>query len=79
MGTTAAVEVTCEQAKNALVVPAQALYQPKGQPAYVYTLDGAGQPVKREVVVGLKTVASAEITGGLSEGEKVITSQVEEQ
>ena len=29
------------------------------------------------VVVGLKTVASAEITSGLSEGEKIITSQIE--
>jgi HlyD family secretion protein len=77
VGLTAAVEVTCSQAKNALVVPAQALYEPEGQSAYVYVLNTQSQPEKREVVVGLKTVASAEITRGLSEGEKIITSQIE--
>jgi HlyD family secretion protein len=76
VGMTASVEVTCQQAKNALIVPAQALYEPKGQSAYVYLLDHQGQPEKRDVVVGLKTIASAEITSGLSEGEKVITSEV---
>jgi RND family efflux transporter MFP subunit len=77
VGLTASVEVTCHQAENALVVPAQALYEPEGQPAYVYVLNAQEQPEKREVVVGLKTIASAEITSGLSEGEKVITSTVE--
>ena len=79
VGLTASVEVTCQQAKNALVVPAQALYEPEGQSAYVYILNNAGQPEKREVVVGLKTIASAEVTNGLSEGEKIITSQMGEQ
>ena len=79
VGLTASVEVTCKQAKNALIVPAQALYQPEGQSAYVYVLNEQGQPEKRAVVVGLKTVASAEITSGLSEGEKIITSQIESQ
>jgi HlyD family secretion protein len=77
MGMTASVEVTCKQAKNALVVPAQALYEPTGQSAYVYVLNSQGEPEKRDVVVGLKTVASAEITSGLSEGEKIVTSQIE--
>lgn len=79
VGLTASVEVTCKQAKNALIAPAQALYEPEGQPAYVYVLNEQGQPEKREVVIGLRTVASAEITSGLSEGEKIITSKVEEQ
>lgn len=77
VGMTASVEVTCKQVKDALVVPAQALYQPEGQPAYVYVLNQQGEPEKREVVVGLKTVATAQITSGLSEGEKVVTSAVE--
>jgi HlyD family secretion protein len=77
VGLTASVEVTCSQAKNALIVPAQALYEPDGQSAYVYILNSRGQPEKREVVVGIKTVASAQITSGLSEGEKIITSQIE--
>jgi multidrug efflux pump subunit AcrA (membrane-fusion protein) len=77
VGMTASVEVTCRQAKNALVLPSQALYEPDGEPAYVYILTDQGQPEKREVVLGLKTIASAEITDGLSEGERIITSQVE--
>lgn len=77
VGLTASVEVTCKQAKNALVVPAQALYEPEGQSAFVYVLNKLGQPEQRPVVVGLRTVASVEITSGLSEGEKVITSPIE--
>ncbi len=77
VGLTAAVEVTCQQAKDALIVPAQALYEPDGQSAYVYILNDLGEPEKREVVIGLKTVASAEVTSGLSEGEKIITTQIE--
>ncbi len=76
VGLTASVEVTCKQARNALVVPAQALYEPAGQSAYVYVLNGQGEPEKRNVMVGLKTVASAQITSGLSEGEKIVTSEV---
>jgi HlyD family secretion protein len=77
VGMTASVEVTCKQAKNALVVPSQALYEPDGQSAYVYVLNNQGEPEKRAVVVGIKTVASAQITDGLSEGEKIVTSTVE--
>jgi RND family efflux transporter MFP subunit len=77
IGLTASVEVTCKQAKDVLVVPAQALYEPTGQTAYVYVLNDSGVPEKREVAVGLQTIASAEITSGLSEGEKIITSQIE--
>jgi RND family efflux transporter MFP subunit len=77
VGMTASVEVTCKQVKDALIVPVQALYEPEGQPAHVYVLNQQGQPEKREVVVGLKTVATAQITSGLSEGEKVVTSGIE--
>jgi RND family efflux transporter MFP subunit len=76
VGMTASIEVTCKQAKNALVVPAQALYEPTGQPAYVYVLTSQGEPEKRMVEVGLKTIASAQITSGLTEGEKVITTEI---
>ncbi len=79
VGLTASVEVTCKQARNALIAPAQALYEPDGQAAYVYVLNAQGQPEKREVVIGLRTVASAEITSGLLEGEKIITSQIEDK
>lgn len=78
LGLDGSVEVTCQQASNVLLVPAQALYQSAGQAtAYVYVLNAQGQPEKRTVTVGLKTVALAEIRSGLTIGEKVITSTVE--
>lgn len=71
------VEVTCSQANDVLLVAAQALYQPKNGAPYVYVLNAQGQPEKREVEIGLKTVALAEVKSGLAEGEKVIISAVE--
>lgn len=79
VGLTAAVEVTCSESKDALTVPLQALYEPEGESAYVYVLGSQNQPEKREVTVGLRTIASAEITTGLEEGETIITSQIEAQ
>ncbi|KPL91520.1 efflux RND transporter periplasmic adaptor subunit [Levilinea saccharolytica] len=80
IGLTASVEVTYGEAQNALVVAAQAVYPPKdGGKPYVYILNTQVQPEKREIELGLKTVALAEIKSGLSEGEKVIISEVENQ
>jgi hypothetical protein len=42
----------------------------------VYVLNAQGKPEKRAVELGIQTVASAEVKSGLSEGEKVIISQV---
>ena len=79
LGLAAAVEVTCQQANGVLIVSNQAIYQPEGQPAYVYILNAQGQPEKREVEVGLTTVASAEIRSGLKEGERIITTPIQGQ
>lgn len=78
-GLSASVEVTCQQATDTLLVPVEAVYEPEGQSAYVYVLNQQEQPEKRAVVVGIKTVASAEILSGLQEGERVITTQIESQ
>ena len=80
IGLTASVEVTYGEAQDTLVVAAQAVYPPQdGGKPYVYILNTQGQPEKREIELGLKTVALAEIKSGLSEGEKVIISEVENQ
>jgi RND family efflux transporter MFP subunit len=76
LGLTASVDVTCSQAKDVLLAPAQALYQTTGQ-TYVYVLNAQGNPEKRTVEIGLKTVALMEIRSGLKAGELVITSQVQ--
>jgi HlyD family secretion protein len=74
LGSTASVVVTCQSAQNVLLVPQQALYQPAGQPAYVYILNQQGQPEKRVVQLGLQTNAFAEIRSGLNEGDRVVTT-----
>ena len=80
MGLTASVEVTYGEAQDTLVVAAQAVYPPQdGGKPYVYILNSQRQPEKREIEIGLKTVALAEVKSGLSEGEKVILSNVESQ
>ncbi len=76
-GLTASIEVTCLENADVLIVASQALYEVDGQPIYVYILNDLGQPEKREVEVGLETVATAEILSGLEEGDKVLLSQVE--
>jgi len=76
LGLDVSATVTCYQSLNALEIPTQALYEPAGQPAYVYVLDAQGKPVKRNVVVGLKVTAFVEIKSGLSVGEKVVTTQL---
>lgn len=75
IGLSASVEITCQQAGSVLLVPAMAVYK-DGQGSYVYVLDAQGKPKKRAVALGIETVASAEVKSGLSEGEKVIISQV---
>ncbi len=76
LGLDVSATITCHQSLGALEIPTQALYEPAGQPAYVYVLDAQGNPVKRDVVVGLKITAFVEIKSGLSVGESVVTSQL---
>lgn len=77
VGLTASIEVTCLENDDVLIVASQALHEVDGSPTTVYVLNDLGQPEKREVEVGLKTVANAEILSGLEEGDKVLLSQVE--
>ena len=76
-GLTASIEVTCLENADVLIVASQALYEVDGQPTYVYVLNDLGQPEKREVEVGLETVATAEVLNGLEEGDEVLLSQAE--
>jgi HlyD family secretion protein len=74
LGSNTTVTVTCQSAQNALQIPIIALYQPAGQPSYVYILNQQGLPEKRIVSVGIKTTGFAEILSGLNEGDRVITT-----
>jgi HlyD family secretion protein len=79
IGSNASADVTCNQAQNVLLVPAEAVRTTTDGQSYVYVLNLAGQPEKRTVEVGIKNAISAEIRSGLQEGERVITSNVSTQ
>jgi macrolide-specific efflux system membrane fusion protein len=76
VGTNASVDVTCNQAQNALLVPVEALHTTADGQSFVYVLNQVGTPEKRSVEVGLKTATTVEIRSGLQNGELVITSSV---
>jgi HlyD family secretion protein len=78
LGSSASVLVTCQQAKGALVITSQALHVASDGSYFVYVPGTAGEPVKRTVTVGLQTTALAQITDGLTAGEAVIVSGVNE-
>lgn len=76
IGLKGTVEITCSEAANTLIIPTQALYEPVGHPPFVYLLDSQGQPYQQEVEVGIKTAATVEILKGLTEGDQVVTTQI---
>ncbi|HEY3367074.1 MAG TPA: efflux RND transporter periplasmic adaptor subunit [Symbiobacteriaceae bacterium] len=74
-GMNAAVNVVVTDRPGVLWVPAQAVTIRQGK-ASVKVKDAAGQPVVKEVQVGVRTSNQVEITGGLTEGEKIILTIV---
>lgn len=70
-GMTAEVEVIAAEARDALLVPMEALQEtPKGQYT-VFVVKPDGELEEREVEVGLKDAVNAEILSGLELGETV--------
>lgn len=73
-GMYARVRLTVDQRPNALVVPRNSLVDLEGKRG-VFVPDGEGQRAQfREVKVGLQDEQKAEITAGLSEADRVITT-----
>jgi HlyD family secretion protein len=73
-GMYARVGVTVDQRQNALVVPRNALVDIEGKRG-VFLLDAEGKKATfRPVAVGLQDNVRAEITGGLTETDRVVTT-----
>lgn len=73
-GMYARVRLTIEERANALVVPRNSLVDVEGKRG-VFVPDAAGRQAQfREVQVGLQDDQRAEITSGLREAEKVVTT-----
>lgn len=76
IGLSATVEVISAQAKNALLVPVEALHKISDGTYGVFVMEN-GTPAFKTVEVGLMDYTSAEIKSGLNEGDVVTTGIVE--
>jgi len=70
-GMNAEVEVIAGEARNALLVPVDALRELAADQYAVFVIQPDGEQVLRPVQVGLKDLVNAEIVSGLQEGETV--------
>lgn len=71
--------VTTRAIKNALAVPTDAIHQEEGK-SVVYVVEGETgnlKIAKRQVTLGMEAEDKTQILSGLTEGERVITSQTE--
>jgi multidrug efflux pump subunit AcrA (membrane-fusion protein) len=72
-GTTAQIAITAQTVKDALVVPAAALLNAKGDAAQVMVVDSQSQASSRDVKTGIATGQQVQIVSGLKPGETVVT------
>jgi HlyD family secretion protein len=70
-GMNAEVEVVAGEARNALLVPVDALRELAPGQYAVFVIQPDGQQMLRPVQVGLKDLVNAEIVSGLQEGETI--------
>ncbi len=67
--------ITIADVENTLMIPTMTL-QKQGNKTFVNLLNANNQVEQREVTIGLNDDVNTQITSGLQEGEKVISSQV---
>lgn len=71
---TAQVTVIVGRARNVVTVPSTAIRR-RGPNAFVDVLGADGKPEQRKVTIGLDNKIVAEITAGLTAGERVVTAR----
>jgi multidrug efflux pump subunit AcrA (membrane-fusion protein) len=76
-GMTVDAEVISGEARNALIVPIQALRELSPGSYAVFIVKADGQLVMTPVTVGLRDFANAEILSGVKAGDVVSTGTVE--
>lgn len=70
----ATVEIQLQGARNALVVPAQAVLRSGGSRNIVIVDAGSGTFIPHEVQLGIESEGKQQIVAGLAEGDRVVTS-----
>ena len=76
LGLSATVDVIAGKIDNALLVPVEALQEQTDDSYTVYVMNGQ-TPEAREVEIGLKDYTYAEVISGLTQGDVVVTGNVE--
>ena len=71
-GMTAQITIRLAEASGVVAIPSTALNGTRGSYT-VRVMDAAGQPVSRQVQVGLVTTTLAEVQGGITAGDVVVT------
>ena len=71
----ATIAVT-NQKGSAIVVPSTAVIQ-SGKSTFVFVMDANNKPVRRDVVLGKTHDATDEVTQGLQDGDKVVSTGAE--
>ena len=72
-GSSAQVEIVSQTVPKALVVPSISILTSPDGATSVFTLDASNKPIRKAVKLGIRTGTDAQITDGLSEGERVVT------
>ena len=72
-GSSVRVAIVSETVPKALVVPVASILTGPDGATSVFTLDASNKPIRKAVKVGIRTDADAQITDGLSGGERVVT------
>ncbi|NPV57389.1 MAG: efflux RND transporter periplasmic adaptor subunit [Anaerolineae bacterium] len=70
------VDITCQSAQDALVLPASAIHQDTDDSEYVYVLTGNDQVIYRSIETGVSDAVWVEVVSGLELGETVILDQI---
>jgi multidrug efflux pump subunit AcrA (membrane-fusion protein) len=77
VGLNCSVEIIGAQAKNALLVPLQALHDLGGGQYAVFVIDSTGKPKLQLVTIGLQDLVNVQITSGVQAGQYVSTGLAE--
>ncbi|QGQ97187.1 efflux RND transporter periplasmic adaptor subunit [Paenibacillus psychroresistens] len=72
-GMTATAEILIQDKKDILMVPIEALQSKQGK-RYVTVKNAAGVNESKEVTIGIRSKTMVEITDGIKEGDKVVTT-----
>jgi HlyD family secretion protein len=72
-GSSVRVAIVSQTVPKALVVPAASILTGPDGATSIFTLDASNKPIRKTVKVGIRTDTDAQITDGLSEGERVVT------